>query len=135
MLKYLLRNIPNVTPELVTCYCDKKTNCFGNCDSTSEDDSGCAMHLQIYNEQVSDLLDTESQNLSIREDSKRGMFVDGLQEVVVSSAEATYSVFKRGSQNRQTGLTAMNEESSRSHSVFTIKMESQVRHVITKALI
>lgn len=134
MLKHLL-NLPNVTSELVTCYCDKEMNCLSNCDSTSEDDAGCAMRLQIYNEQVSDLLDTESQNLSIREDSKRGMFVDGLQEVVVSSAEATYSVFKRGSENRQTGMTAMNEESSRSHSVFTIKMESQVRHAMMKARI
>ena len=63
----------------------------------------------------------------IREYSQRGMFVEGLQEVLVSSAEATYFVFKTGAQNRQTGLTAMNEESSRSHSVFTITMESQVR--------
>eukprot|EP00850_Spirogloea_muscicola_P026694 SM009480S25041 [mRNA] locus=s9480:17:199:- [translate_table: standard] len=54
------------------------------------------------------------------------MHVDGLQEVVVSTADATYAVFRRGTENRRTGATAMNEESSRSHSVFTLVVESQV---------
>ncbi|GBG65950.1 hypothetical protein CBR_g54242 [Chara braunii] len=85
-------------------------------------------YLQIYNEQVSDLLYPESNNLNIREDSKRGMYVEGLQEVVVSNASATYGVFRRGSQNRHVGMTAMNMESSRSHSVFTVVVESQRRN-------
>ncbi|XP_024516891.1 kinesin-like protein KIF15 [Selaginella moellendorffii] len=82
-------------------------------------------YLQIYNEQVQDLLDPDSAHLNIREDTKNGMYVDGLQEVVVPSAEATYGVFRRGSQNRHVGMTAMNIESSRSHSVFTLVVESQ----------
>ncbi|EFJ11654.1 hypothetical protein SELMODRAFT_125786 [Selaginella moellendorffii] len=81
--------------------------------------------VQIYNEQVQDLLDPDSAHLNIREDTKNGMYVDGLQEVVVPSAEATYGVFRRGSQNRHVGMTAMNIESSRSHSVFTLVVESQ----------
>lgn len=66
-------------------------------------------------------------SLAIHEDAKAGMYVEGLQEVVVSSAEATYGVFRRGSENRHVGMTAMNLESSRSHSVFTVVVESQVR--------
>jgi kinesin family protein 15 len=34
-------------------------------------------YLQIYNENVSDLLDPEQTNLTIREDVKRGHYVDG----------------------------------------------------------
>ncbi|CAI7810235.1 unnamed protein product [Closterium sp. NIES-54] len=63
----------------------------------------------------------------VREDMRHGMFVEGLQEVVVSTADATYALFKRGSQNRRVGQTAMNMESSRSHSVFTIVVETQRR--------
>ncbi|CAI5487740.1 unnamed protein product [Closterium sp. Naga37s-1] len=84
-------------------------------------------YLQIYNEQVSDLLEPDSVNLNVREDMRHGMFVEGLQEVVVSTADATYALFKRGSQNRRVGQTAMNMESSRSHSVFTIVVETQRR--------
>lgn len=68
-----------------------------------------------------------SPSSAIHEDAKAGMYVEGLQEVVVSTAEATYGVFRRGSENRHVGMTAMNLESSRSHSVFTVVVESQVR--------
>lgn len=43
-----------------------------------------ASYLQIYNEQISDLLKPERSNLAIREDRKRGVFVEGLSEWVVS---------------------------------------------------
>lgn len=42
-----------------------------------------ASYLQIYNEQISDLLKPERSNLAIREDRKRGVFVEGLSEWVV----------------------------------------------------
>ncbi|GAQ79907.1 hypothetical protein KFL_000410070 [Klebsormidium nitens] len=84
-------------------------------------------YLQIYNENVSDLLDPEQTNLTIREDVKRGHYVEGLQEVVVPNAEACYGTLRRGSANRHVGMTAMNAESSRSHAVFTVVVESQRR--------
>lgn len=58
--------------------------------------------------------------------------MEGLQEVVVSTPAATYAVFRRGSENRHVGMTAMNMESSRSHSVFTLVVESQV--IITPSM-
>ena len=54
------------------------------------------------------------------------MYVEGLQEVDVETPEATYEVLKRGSLNRNVGATAMNSESSRSHGVFILSLESQV---------
>jgi kinesin family protein 15 len=43
--------------------------------------------LEIYNEQISDLLEPSSTNLQMREDAKKGVFVEGLLEVEVQSVE------------------------------------------------
>lgn len=82
-----------------------------------------ASYLQIYNEQVSDLLRPERTNLSIREDKKRGIFVEGLSECVVKSPEEIYERMQQGAHYRATGATNMNELSSRSHAVFIIIVE------------
>jgi hypothetical protein len=82
-----------------------------------------ASYLQIYNEQISDLLKPERNNLSIREDKKRGVFVEGLSEWVVRSPAEIYGLMERGAQMRATGSTKMNEISSRSHAVFIIIAE------------
>eukprot|EP00976_Prorocentrum_cordatum_P027162 551206-Prorocentrum_minimum.AAC.1 len=41
-----------------------------------------AAYLQIYNEVISDLLKPERTNLTIREEKRRGIFVEGLSEWV-----------------------------------------------------
>ena len=87
-------------------------------------------YLEIYNETVADLLsdpDTHTAEPKIREHDKRGVFVEGLTEETVSSAEETYELFTRGSHNRHVGMTEMNRESSRSHAVFTVSLESRRR--------
>ena len=48
--------------------------------------------LEIYNEQIFDLLDPASTGLSLREDIKKGVFVDGLLERDVASARDAYRV-------------------------------------------
>ena len=80
-------------------------------------------YLQIYNETVSDLLKPERTNLNIREDKKRGVFVEGQSEWVVRTPSEIYGLLERGAQLRATGSTKMNELSSRSHAVFTIIIE------------
>lgn len=82
-----------------------------------------ASYLQIYNEQISDLLKPDRSNLSIREDKKRGVFVDGLSEWVVRSPAEIYGLMQRGGAVRATGETKMNEVSSRSHAVFIVIAE------------
>jgi kinesin family protein 15 len=91
-------------------------------------------YLEIYNEQVADLLappDADARAAraapQIREHDKRGVFVEGLTEALVTSAEETYDLFTRGSFNRRVGQTEMNRESSRSHAVFTVTLESRRR--------
>ena len=82
-----------------------------------------ASYLQIYNEAISDLLKPERSNLSIREDKKRGVYVDGLSEWVVRSPAEIYGLMERGGAVRATGETKMNEVSSRSHAVFIVIAE------------
>ena len=43
-------------------------------------------YLEIYNEQIMDLLEPNSINLHIREDIKKGVYVEGLIEECVSNA-------------------------------------------------
>jgi kinesin family protein 15 len=43
-------------------------------------------YLEIYNEQIMDLLDPSQQNLHIREDIKKGVYVEGLNEEVVNNS-------------------------------------------------
>ena len=85
-----------------------------------------ASYLQIYNEVISDLLKPARSNLQIREEKKRGIFVEGLSEWVVRSPAEIYGLMERGGSMRATGSTKMNELSSRSHAVFIILAE-QVR--------
>lgn len=81
--------------------------------------------LEIYNEQVSDLLEPSSTNLQMREDSNKGVYVEGLLEVAVQNVQDVLHLLLLGATNRKVAATNMNRESSRSHSVFTCVIESQ----------
>ncbi|KAL7002771.1 hypothetical protein U1Q18_003927 [Sarracenia purpurea var. burkii] len=81
--------------------------------------------LEIYNEQVSDLLDPSSTNLLLREDTKKGVYVENLSEFEVQTVGDILKLLIQGSSNRKVAATNMNRESSRSHSVFTCVIESR----------
>ena len=82
-----------------------------------------ASFLQIYNENISDLLKSDKKNLQIREDKKKGIYVDLLSEWAVRTPLDLYALLRRGSNNRCTSTTYMNDVSSRSHAVFQITVE------------
>lgn len=63
----------------------------------------------------------------IRESLQQGVFVEGLLEENVATAEDAEAVMRAGARNRRVGSTAMNRESSRAHSVFTLIVEARVR--------
>eukprot|EP00258_Populus_trichocarpa_P038701 XP_024454720.1 kinesin-like protein KIN-12E [Populus trichocarpa] len=81
--------------------------------------------LEIYNEQILDLLDPSSTNLQIREDVKKGVYVENLKEIEVASARDVLHQLIQGAANRKVAATNMNRASSRSHSVFTCIIESK----------
>ena len=82
-----------------------------------------ASYLQIYNEFINDLLIPERKNLNIREDKKKGIYIDNLSEWIVRNSDDIYTLLEKGSENRATSSTAMNEISSRSHAIFIITVE------------
>ncbi|KAI3675271.1 hypothetical protein L1987_84859 [Smallanthus sonchifolius] len=81
--------------------------------------------LEIYNEQITDLLDPSSTNLQLREDVKKGVYVENLMEYEVHCVGDVLKLLSQGSANRRVAATNMNRESSRSHSVFTCVIESR----------
>ncbi|CAD8043079.1 unnamed protein product [Paramecium primaurelia] len=81
-----------------------------------------ASYLQIYNENINDLL-RDSPTLNIREDKKRGVFVENLSEWAVRGPAEIYQLMRKGNAKRVTASTRMNDTSSRSHAVFIITVE------------
>ncbi|KAH0570366.1 Kinesin-16 [Spironucleus salmonicida] len=76
-------------------------------------------YLQIYNEQLLDLLDESSKKLSIRE-SKGEIYVENLSIFSAKSTTEALELIALGNEIRKTSETAMNIQSSRSHAVFTV---------------
>jgi hypothetical protein len=62
--------------------------------------------------------------LDVKEDKEKGIFVKGLTSVIVKSIPEIEKTMIAGSKNRKTGETSMNKDSSRSHSIFTIYIET-----------
>ncbi|KAL1219322.1 Kinesin-like protein KIN-12B [Cardamine amara subsp. amara] len=85
--------------------------------------------LEIYNEQITDLLDPSQKNLMIREDVKSGVYVENLTEEYVKNLKDLSKLLIKGLANRRTGATSVNAESSRSHCVFTCVVESHCKSV------
>lgn len=93
-----------------------------------------ASYLQIYNEVISDLLKTDRTSLQIREDKKKGVFVEGLSEWAVRSPVEIYSLMQKGAMSRKTASTNMNDVSSRSHAVFIIIVEQMTEIETSKQI-
>ncbi|KAI8898948.1 P-loop containing nucleoside triphosphate hydrolase protein [Globomyces pollinis-pini] len=84
--------------------------------------------LEIYNEEVKDLLVKPNKHpkggLDLKENPDTGVFVKDLSAVVVKSVEELEHLMEIGNKARSVGATLMNQNSSRSHSIFTITIES-----------
>ncbi|KAF2659859.1 kinesin-domain-containing protein [Lophiostoma macrostomum CBS 122681] len=77
-------------------------------------------YMEIYMERIRDLLNPVNDNLPVHEEKNRGVYVKGLLEIYVSSVAEVYEVMRRGGQARKVASTNMNQESSRSHSIFVV---------------
>ncbi|KAK8596427.1 hypothetical protein V6N13_001052 [Hibiscus sabdariffa] len=86
--------------------------------------------LELYNEEITDLLapeettkfidDKTKKPIALMEDGKGGVFVRGLEEEMVTTANEIYKILEKGSAKRRTAETLLNKQSSRSHSIFSI---------------
>ncbi|ROT39457.1 kinesin motor domain-containing protein [Sodiomyces alkalinus F11] len=77
-------------------------------------------YMEIYMEKIRDLLAPQNDNLPVHEEKNRGVYVKGLLEIYVSSVQEVFEVMRRGGNARAVAATNMNQESSRSHSIFVI---------------
>lgn len=81
--------------------------------------------LEIYNEEIFDLLGKHAKHrLDIKEDRDTGFYVKDLTTIVVKNIHEMKEVMDKGRTNRHVGETQMNRESSRSHCIFTITIET-----------
>ena len=83
--------------------------------------------IEIYQEHLIDLLSSnnsgfekEDDILKIREDPKKGMYIENLTELEISSAKKAKEALISGFKNRHVASTSMNRESSRSHLIYTL---------------
>ncbi|KAL9592979.1 MAG: hypothetical protein Q9179_006199 [Wetmoreana sp. 5 TL-2023] len=106
--------------------------------SASEDWQLKATYVEIYNEQLRDLLLPESTPASerstvvIREDVKGRILLTGLHQVTIGSVDDLLNALNFGSSIRQTDATAINAKSSRSHAVFSLNLiqrKNKAQHV------
>lgn len=82
-----------------------------------------ASFLEIYNEEIRDLLsDDHCKGLELKE-GPEGVFVRDLTRIIVKDMEGIMSIMKRGTENRTVGSTNMNAVSSRSHSIFQVHVD------------
>lgn len=84
----------------------------------------CA-YVEIYNEEIRDLLgDDPNKKLDLKENPQKGVFVKDLTIITVKSVKEIEYMMNQGNSLRKVGQTAMNDTSSRSHSLFTIYIET-----------
>ena len=107
--------IPSAFQQIFDCIEEDKTRKF----------LVTAAYLELYQEQVRDLLgDDPKQQLDLKESKATGVFVQGLTHNIVRNIKDLEVLQKRGNRNRTVGFTNMNADSSRSHSIFIIKIET-----------
>ncbi|KAL4962204.1 putative kinesin family protein (BimC) [Aspergillus stella-maris] len=85
--------------------------------------------IELYNEELRDLLSVEENpKLKIYESEKKGHMsttVQGMEETYIHSASAGIKLLQQGSHKRQVAATKCNDLSSRSHTVFTITVNTK----------
>lgn len=92
----------------------------------------CSM-FEIYKEDIYDLLGKDrDKKLEVREQQKKGFFVKDLEEIVCKTKEDQTKWLMKGNETRSTGVTDLNEHSSRSHALFVVKIESKWYDAETK---
>ncbi|KAG4305300.1 hypothetical protein PORY_001470 [Pneumocystis oryctolagi] len=77
--------------------------------------------IELYNEELHDLLSIEDKKVKIFEDTvKKGIIVNGMEDIPITNSSDGIKLLQIGSHKRQVAATKCNDLSSRSHSIFTI---------------
>merc|ERR1719482_477446 len=76
--------------------------------------------LEVYREQLRDLLSPSNLGLKIKESPSRGIFVEGLTQEFVVCEEDVYQLIALAEKMRAVATTRLNQQSSRSHVIFML---------------
>jgi kinesin family protein 3/17 len=88
----------------------------------------CVCVCLCPDEEVRDLLsDNPKQKMDVKEDPDKGVFIKGLSQPEVTSVAQIDQLMLKGNSQRSIGATAMNATSSRSHSLFTVRIETSTK--------
>ncbi|CAH1232328.1 KIF3A [Branchiostoma lanceolatum] len=86
-----------------------------------------ATYLEIYNEQVKDLLNpADRPNLPVRWSKEQGFYVENLFCPEFENIDDIMAVLEEGMHNRHVGSHNLNEHSSRSHTMLTLNIDSEM---------
>lgn len=83
-----------------------------------------ASYYEVYNEQVNDLLRLDCAPRDVKWSVKEGYYVDNLLLVDCDSVDDVFSVLNEGAKNRKVGSHELNKDSSRSHCIMTLHVDS-----------
>lgn len=104
---------------------------IANDDSGTEWQIKCSF-MEIYMENVKDLLSGDKTSLKVRETPAKGVWVENLVEEFVTNEMEVLDLLQRGEKHRTTSATGMNETSSRSHSLFVLTVTQRLKDGSTK---
>lgn len=82
-----------------------------------------ASYLEIYRDNIRDLLCTSNIKCELRESKELGVYVKNISSFVCKNIKQIKTLIDSGNKNRCTGFTDMNARSSRSHAIVTITVE------------
>jgi len=82
-------------------------------------------YMEIYNEQINDLLNIKATNLQMRGTQNNSFFVEGATVIECKHPNEVVEILLEGNKNRKVGSHELNKDSSRSHSIFTIYVISE----------
>ena len=79
--------------------------------------------IEIYNEQIYNLLEESTPNLNMYEDSSGNLIIPDLNPISINSFEEANKLFKLAAKFRHTSSTEYNDRSSRSHCIFSFQLK------------
>lgn len=79
--------------------------------------------IEIYNEQIYNLLEESTPNLNMYEDASGNLIIPDLSPISINSYEEASKLFKLAAKFRHTSSTEYNDRSSRSHCIFSFQLK------------